>query len=306
MALEIKMPALSPTMEEGTLAKWLVADGDDVRSGDVIAEIETDKATMEVEAIEDGKIGQILVSAGTQHVKVNAVIAMMLEDGESANDLKLLTPDAPAEPVAAPVADDATEFSKTASETIVSPAAEAKWSGSSTSLTVRESLRDAMAIASRSDSRTVSDVELPDHLASAAGLTIVSEAVLENSVASSATGAATGSAGASGVSSFRSLALSPSSSIIAITAFTFTCWVPADTKIWPIFPSSMASTSIVALSVSISAITSPERTSSPSATSHFASVPSSIVGDKAGILISRAMIIPLQQVCCRSAAAEYR
>ena len=96
MAIEIKMPALSPTMEEGTLAKWLVADGDDVRSGDVIAEIETDKATMEVEAIEDGKIGQILVPAGTQHVKVNAVIAMLLEDGESASDMKLPTPDAPA------------------------------------------------------------------------------------------------------------------------------------------------------------------------------------------------------------------
>ncbi|MDB9891551.1 pyruvate dehydrogenase complex E1 component subunit beta [Alphaproteobacteria bacterium] len=155
MAIEIKMPALSPTMEEGTLAKWLVADGDDVRSGDVIAEIETDKATMEVEAIEDGKIGQILVSAGTQHVKVNAVIAMLLEDGESASDLKLPTPDAPAEPVAAPVADDATEsaetLAKTASETIVTPAAEAEWSSGSTSLTVRESLRDAMAEEMRRD-----------------------------------------------------------------------------------------------------------------------------------------------------------
>jgi pyruvate dehydrogenase E1 component beta subunit len=112
MAIEIKMPALSPTMEEGTLAKWLVADGDDVRSGDVIAEIETDKATMEVEAIEDGKIGQILVPAGTQHVKVNAVIAMLLEDGESASDMKLPTPDAPAEPVAAPVADDTNPSAK--------------------------------------------------------------------------------------------------------------------------------------------------------------------------------------------------
>ena len=122
-----------------------------MRSGDVIAEIETDKATMEVEAIDDGKIGPIVVPAGTQHVKVNAVIAMLLEDGESADDLKLPTPDAPAEPVAAPVADDATEFSKTASETIVTPAAEAEWSGSSTSLTVRESLRDAMAEEMRRD-----------------------------------------------------------------------------------------------------------------------------------------------------------
>jgi pyruvate dehydrogenase E1 component beta subunit len=150
MAIEIKMPALSPTMEEGTLAKWLVADGDDVRSGDVIAEIETDKATMEVEAIEDGKIGQILVPAGTQHVKVNAVIAMLLEDGESATDMKLPTP---AEPVTAPVADDTTALAETASvaETVLTPSAETDWSGSSTSLTVRESLRDAMAEEMRRD-----------------------------------------------------------------------------------------------------------------------------------------------------------
>ena len=153
MAIEIKMPALSPTMEEGTLAKWLVADGDDVRSGDVIAEIETDKATMEVEAIEDGKIGQILVPAGTQHVKVNAVIAILLEDGESASDMKLPTPDAPAEPVAAPVADDTNPSAETApmAETVATPMAETEWSGSSTSLTVRESLRDAMAEEMRRD-----------------------------------------------------------------------------------------------------------------------------------------------------------
>ena len=153
MAIEIKMPALSPTMEEGTLAKWLVADGDDVRSGDVIAEIETDKATMEVEAIEDGKIGQILVPAGTQHVKVNAVIAMLLEDGESASDMKLPTPDAPAEPVAAPVADDPNPSAETApmAETVATPMAETEWSDSSTSLTVRESLRDAMAEEMRRD-----------------------------------------------------------------------------------------------------------------------------------------------------------
>ncbi len=153
MAIEIKMPALSPTMEEGTLAKWLVVDGDDVRSGDVIAEIETDKATMEVEAIEDGKIGQILVPAGTQHVKVNAVIAMLLEDGESASDMKLPTPDAPAEPVAAPVADDTNPSAETApmAETVATPTAETEWSGSSTSLTVRESLRDAMAEEMRRD-----------------------------------------------------------------------------------------------------------------------------------------------------------
>jgi len=149
MAIEIKMPALSPTMEEGTLAKWLVADGDDVRSGDVIAEIETDKATMEVEAVEDGKIGQILVPAGTQHVKVNAVIAMLLEDGESASDMKLLTPDAPAEPVATPVADDTNASAEIAP--VAETASETEWSGSSTSLTVRESIRDAMAEEMRRD-----------------------------------------------------------------------------------------------------------------------------------------------------------
>ena len=135
-------------MEEGTLAKWLVADGDEVRSGDVIAEIETDKATMEVEAIEDGKIGQILVPAGTQHVKVNAVIAMLLEDGESASNMKLPTL---AEPVAAPAAVDATASAETASETVATPVGETDWSGSSTSLTVRESLRDAMAEEMRRD-----------------------------------------------------------------------------------------------------------------------------------------------------------
>ncbi|MDC1408901.1 pyruvate dehydrogenase complex E1 component subunit beta [Candidatus Puniceispirillum sp.] len=157
MAIEIKMPALSPTMEEGTLAKWLVADGDDVRSGDVIAEIETDKATMEVEAIEDGKIGQILVPAGTQHVKVNAVIAMLLEDGESATDMKLPTPDAPAEPAAVPAADNATAsaeitpVAETVAKTGETRAAGTEWSGSSTSLTVRESLCEAMAEEMRRD-----------------------------------------------------------------------------------------------------------------------------------------------------------
>ena len=140
-------------MTTGTLATWLVGEGDRVNSGDVIAEIETDKATMEVEAIEDGKIGQILVTAGTQQVKVNAVIAMLLEEGESASDMKLPTPDAPAEPVAAPVADDTNSSAETApmAETVATAVAETEWSGSSTSLTVRESLRDAMAEEMRLD-----------------------------------------------------------------------------------------------------------------------------------------------------------
>ncbi|MEA1942897.1 MAG: pyruvate dehydrogenase complex dihydrolipoamide acetyltransferase [Pseudomonadota bacterium] len=87
MAIEILMPALSPTMEEGTLAKWHVKKGDTVESGDVIAEIETDKATMEVEAVDEGTIGEIRVSEGTEGVKVNAVIAMLLEEGEDESAL---------------------------------------------------------------------------------------------------------------------------------------------------------------------------------------------------------------------------
>ena len=87
MPTPILMPALSPTMEEGTLAKWNVQEGDEVSSGDVIAEIETDKATMEVEAVDEGVLGKILIAAGTENVKVNAPIAVLLEDGESASDI---------------------------------------------------------------------------------------------------------------------------------------------------------------------------------------------------------------------------
>ena len=93
---DILMPALSPTMEEGTLAKWHVKVGDKISSGDVIAEIETDKATMEVEAVEEGKLGKILVAEGSQGVKVNDVIAVLLEEGESAGDIKAPAAAAPA------------------------------------------------------------------------------------------------------------------------------------------------------------------------------------------------------------------
>ena len=86
MPIEILMPALSPTMEEGTLAKWLVKEGDTVSSGDIIAEIETDKATMEFEAVDEGTIGKIVVPEGSEGVKVNALIAVLLEDGEEASD----------------------------------------------------------------------------------------------------------------------------------------------------------------------------------------------------------------------------
>ena len=84
MPIEIKMPALSPTMEEGTLAKWLVKEGDTVKSGDLMAEIETDKATMEFEAVDEGTIGKIMIAEGTDNVKVGTVIATLLEEGESA------------------------------------------------------------------------------------------------------------------------------------------------------------------------------------------------------------------------------
>jgi pyruvate dehydrogenase E2 component (dihydrolipoamide acetyltransferase) len=87
MPIEIMMPALSPTMEEGTLAKWHVKEGDTVSSGDILAEIETDKATMEFEAVDEGVIGKIVIAEGTEGVKVNAVIAVLLEDGESASDI---------------------------------------------------------------------------------------------------------------------------------------------------------------------------------------------------------------------------
>ena len=86
MSTNILMPALSPTMEEGKLAKWLVKEGDEVHSGDILAEIETDKATMEFEAVDEGKIGKLLVPEGTEGVKVNAPIAVLLDEGESAAD----------------------------------------------------------------------------------------------------------------------------------------------------------------------------------------------------------------------------
>src|SRR5260221_2410144 len=99
MSTEILMPALSPTMEEGKLSKWLVKEGDVVKSGTILAEIETDKATMEFEAVDEGKIGQILVPEGTEGVKVNSPIATLLADGEApgaAPNRKAAAPQAPA------------------------------------------------------------------------------------------------------------------------------------------------------------------------------------------------------------------
>ncbi|MCW1934312.1 pyruvate dehydrogenase complex dihydrolipoamide acetyltransferase [Pararhodobacter zhoushanensis] len=105
MPVEILMPALSPTMEEGTLAKWLVKEGDTVTSGMVIAEIETDKATMEFEAVDEGTIGKIVIAEGTEGVKVNSLIAVLLEEGESASDIG--APKAEAAPVKSEAKSDA-------------------------------------------------------------------------------------------------------------------------------------------------------------------------------------------------------
>jgi len=102
MSINITMPALSPTMEEGTLSKWLVKEGDTISSGDVIAEIETDKATMEVEAVDEGTVAKLLVPAGTEGVKVNAVIAVLAEEGEDASSIK--APEAKAAPAPEPKA----------------------------------------------------------------------------------------------------------------------------------------------------------------------------------------------------------
>ncbi|MCY6380724.1 pyruvate dehydrogenase complex E1 component subunit beta [Hoeflea prorocentri] len=153
MPIDILMPALSPTMEEGNLAKWLKKEGDNVSSGDVIAEIETDKATMEVEAVDEGTIGKIVVPEGSEGVKVNAVIAVLLQDGESASDIGSETP------AAVPAAEPVAESASAAPEPVAAaPAAAAVPSDpdipAGTEMvptTVREALRDAMAEEMRAD-----------------------------------------------------------------------------------------------------------------------------------------------------------
>src|SRR3954464_5932261 len=107
MSINILMPALSPTMTEGKLAKWHVKEGDTVKSGQVVCEIETDKATMEVEAVDEGKVGRLVVAEGTEGVKVNAVIAVLLEEGETEVPKDAAAPaaaPAAAQPAAAPAA----------------------------------------------------------------------------------------------------------------------------------------------------------------------------------------------------------
>jgi pyruvate dehydrogenase E1 component beta subunit len=158
MAIELKMPALSPTMEEGTLAKWLVKEGDTVASGDILAEIETDKATMEFEAVDEGTITKILVAEGTDNVKVGAVIAMIAGEGEdSSTPAPQAAPAPAAEPAPAPA--PAAVSKEAAAEAIV-PAKRAAVSDPAipegtamVSTTVREALRDAMAEEMRRDDR---------------------------------------------------------------------------------------------------------------------------------------------------------
>ncbi|MCC5991507.1 MAG: pyruvate dehydrogenase complex E1 component subunit beta [Rhodobacteraceae bacterium] len=150
MATEILMPALSPTMEEGTLAKWLVKEGDTVSSGDIIAEIETDKATMEFEAVDEGVIGKILIEAGTEGVKVNTAIAVLLDEGESADDI---ADSAAAPEAAAPAADAGVKAAPAGGSATAAPPAAPKvdtspdWPDGTEmkTQTVREALRDAMA-----------------------------------------------------------------------------------------------------------------------------------------------------------------
>lgn len=155
MPIEILMPALSPTMTEGTLATWVKQEGDQVSSGDVIAEIETDKATMEVEAVDDGVLGKIMVAAGTENVAVNSVIALLQEEGEDASALDNYQAGSAPAPAAAPEAASATEAAPAAIKSDPIPEAEPEWTGATVNVTVREALRDAMAEEMRRDDKVL-------------------------------------------------------------------------------------------------------------------------------------------------------
>jgi pyruvate dehydrogenase E1 component beta subunit len=159
MPIQVLMPALSPTMEKGNLAKWLKKEGETIKSGDVIAEIETDKATMEVEATDEGTLGKILIPEGTADVAVNTPIATILADGESVADLAKATPPAKQEKAAesAPPPQARAEApvspapAAPASATVAPPEAEVPVGTEMTTQTIREALRDAMAEEMRRD-----------------------------------------------------------------------------------------------------------------------------------------------------------
>src|SRR6185437_10355173 len=150
MATQILMPALSPTMTEGKLARWLKDVGDDVRAGDVIAEIETDKATMEVEAVDEGKLARILVPEGTEGVAVNTPIAVLGVDGESVDAAPTAKSEAPAPAKAPEPAPARAAEAPPAAPAAAAPAPETDW-GPTKPITVREALRDAMALEMRRD-----------------------------------------------------------------------------------------------------------------------------------------------------------
>ena len=160
MPVDILMPALSPTMEEGNLAKWLVKEGDNVSSGDVIAEIETDKATMEVEAVDEGVIGKILIDEGAEGVKVNTPIAVLLQEGESADDIGKSAPPSGEGTATDGNAVEDMDARRVPAEGKVHPEPSAPDVGSDPDIpdgtemvptTVREALRDAMAEEMRAD-----------------------------------------------------------------------------------------------------------------------------------------------------------
>ena len=152
MPIEILMPALSPTMEEGNLAKWLKNEGDSVSAGDILAEIETDKATMEVEAVDEGVIGKIMVPGGTENVKVNEVIAVLLEEGESADDIgKAAAPAAAPAPEAAPAAEAPAPVAAAPIAVEVASDPDIPAGTEMVPMTVREALGSAMAEEMRSD-----------------------------------------------------------------------------------------------------------------------------------------------------------
>lgn len=157
MPIQILMPALSPTMTEGNLATWSVSEGDTINAGDVIAEIETDKATMEVEAVDEGVLGKIVVASGSENVAVNTVIALILEEGEDASALDGLDLSVPTPPTSdpAPIASDAPDMAAHADP---APAEapevlEPEYEGPMITQTLRESLRDAMAEEMRRDEK---------------------------------------------------------------------------------------------------------------------------------------------------------
>ena len=241
MPIQVLMPALSPTMEKGNLAKWVKHQGDKVKSGDIIAEIETDKATMEVEATDEGTLGQILVPEGTADVAVNTPIAVILSEGEDAGPWQALCH----HPAA------------------MIPAHVGHWFGLSGPNII---IPTACAAGNYSIGWAFDAIRFGRADVMVAGGTDPFSRV-----------AFTGFAGA---------AASTSPAISAIGVLTLTPSVPAGTRIFCSRPSSTASTSMVALSVSISAMTSPDRTVSPGFTCHLARVPSSMVGDRAGISTS--------------------